>query len=258
MAKVTSLRSKQAETGSDERQLRIDLAAAFRLAAQFDWHESVGNHFSLAVSEDGRKFLMNPRFRHFSRIRASDLLLLDGDDPETLNRPDAPEVTGWCIHGALHRALPRARCVMHLHTRYATALSSLADPEVKPIDQNTARFYRRHAVDRHFGGLADSTEEGARLARMLGNHDCMIMANHGVLVIGETVAQTFETLYYLERSCETLMLAYASGRPINTLSEEIAEKTAQGWERYDVKGLAQSFFAELKRNLDDEGATYAQ
>lgn len=258
MARVTALKTAKGEAGPDERQLRVDLAAAFQLAAEFDWHESVGNHFTLAVSDDGKRFLMNPRFRHFSRIHASDLLLLDSDDPETLNRPDAPEITGWCIHGAIHAALPRARCIMHLHTRYATALSTLADPELKPVDQNSARFYRRHAIDRDFGGLADAPEEGARLARMLGNHDCMIMANHGVLAIGETVAQTFENLYYLERSCETLMLAYASGQPINVLSPEIAEKTAQGWERYDVKGLAQAFFAELKRNLDERGATYAQ
>ena len=76
-----------------ERQLRVDLAAAFRLAAEFGWHEAVANHFSLAVLADGKKFLMNPRWRHFSRIKASELLLLDADDKETMSRPDAPDRT---------------------------------------------------------------------------------------------------------------------------------------------------------------------
>ena len=76
---------------TDENQLRVDLAAAFRLAVEFDWHESVGNHFSAAVSADGKRFLMNPRWRHFSQIRASDLLLLDADDPDVMNGANAPD-----------------------------------------------------------------------------------------------------------------------------------------------------------------------
>ena len=86
--------------------LRVDLAAAFRLAVRFDWHESVGNHFSAAVSEDGRRFLMNPKWRHFASIRASDLLLLDADDPSVMESPDAPDASAWTIHGAIHRARP--------------------------------------------------------------------------------------------------------------------------------------------------------
>ena len=84
----------------DERQLRVDLAACFRLAARFDWHEAVANHFSAAVSPDGKKFLVNPRWMHFSRIRASDLILVDADDMSTMERPDAPDPTAWAIHSA--------------------------------------------------------------------------------------------------------------------------------------------------------------
>src|ERR1700677_1904871 len=89
-----------------ERSLRIDLAAAFRLAVEFDWHESVSNHFSAAVSQDGKRFLMNPRWKHFSQIRASDLLLLDADDPDVMKRPNAPDPSAWTIHGSIHRARP--------------------------------------------------------------------------------------------------------------------------------------------------------
>ena len=95
MGNVASLKTVTSHE-ADEWQLRVDLAAAFRLAAHYNWHEAVANHLSLAVSPDGKNFLMNPRWRHFSRIKASELLLLDSTDSETMNRPDAPDLTAWC------------------------------------------------------------------------------------------------------------------------------------------------------------------
>src|SRR6202795_3044099 len=116
----------------DERQLCIDLAAAFRAVAKLGMHETVANHFSAAISADDRKFLMNPKWRHFSRIKASDLVLFDLDDATSVkNRPDV-DPTAWAIHGEVHRRLPRARVVMHLHPPFATTIASLADPSVKP------------------------------------------------------------------------------------------------------------------------------
>ncbi|MEP6828561.1 MAG: class II aldolase/adducin family protein, partial [Aestuariivirga sp.] len=102
-----------------EWQMRVDLAAAFRLAARNNWHEAVANHFSLATSKDGKSFLMNPRWQHFSQIRASELLQLNVDDKETMKRPDAPDLTAWSLHGRLHATLPQARCIFHLHPTYA-------------------------------------------------------------------------------------------------------------------------------------------
>jgi len=124
----------------DIRQMRVDLAAVFRMAAHYNWHESIANHFSLSVSEDGKQFLMNPKWVHFDNITASSLLLIDADDPETMKGANAPDPTAWIIHGHLHRAAPQARCILHVHSPYATAVATLADPEIKPIDQNTARF----------------------------------------------------------------------------------------------------------------------
>ncbi|MFO1464833.1 MAG: class II aldolase/adducin family protein [Steroidobacteraceae bacterium] len=237
-----------------ERSLRIDLAAAFRLAARHGWHEAVANHFSLAVSDDGKRFLMNPRWRHFSRIRASDLLLLDSADHGVMQRADAPDPSAWCIHSQLHARVPQARCVLHVHSTYATALAALADPTLQPVDQNTARFYQRVAIDQHFGGIADSLEEGARLAAVLGRHRVLLMGNHGVLVTGPTVAAAFDELYYFERAAQTLMLAYSSGQPLNILSHEMAERTARDWEAYG--DAAAAHFEELKCLLDAEGADY--
>ena len=235
---------------------RADLAAVFRLAVLNDWHEAVANHFSLAVSPDGRKFLMNPRWVHFSQVRASDLLLLDADDEAAMSRPGAPDPSAWCIHGTVHARLPQARCVLHIHTPYITALSALADPDIKPLDQNCARFYNRVAVDLGFGGIADDKAEGERLARALGNRSRMMMGNHGVLITAPTVAEAYDDLYYFERACRTLVLAYSTGRPLNPMPADVAEKTAVGWEGYTGASLAH--FAAMKKMLDASGSDYAQ
>ena len=239
-----------------EQQLRVDLAASFRLAAREGWHEAVANHFSVAVSDDGKRFLMNPRWRHFSAIRARDLILLDADDPRTMERPDAPDPSAWCIHGALHAMLPQARCVLHVHPPYATAIASLADPTILPIDQNTARFFRRVAIDLGFGGVADNTAEGQRITRALGNHRRMILGNHGVLIVAPTVAEAYDDLYYLERACQTLVLAYSTGQKLNVMPDELAERTARGWEEYP--SYAAAHFAEMKALLDRSDPSYAE
>jgi ribulose-5-phosphate 4-epimerase/fuculose-1-phosphate aldolase len=235
---------------------RVDLAAAFRWAARLNLHEGVANHFSLSVNEDGTRFLMNPNQVHFSRIRASDLLLLDANDPAALDGPDAPDPTAWGLHGALHRRVRHARCAMHVHSIHATVLASLADSRLPPIDQNTAMFFNRHVIDENYGGLAFE-EEGERCAALFTDPKVkvMIMGNHGVMVIGDSVADTFNRLYYFERAAETYIRALQTGRPLRVLSDEIAEKTAAEIDAYP--GQAERHLAELKAILDEEGSNYA-
>jgi ribulose-5-phosphate 4-epimerase/fuculose-1-phosphate aldolase len=236
---------------------RADLAAAFRWAARLGLHEAVANHFSLAVSADGLRFLINPNQRHFARIRASELLLLDAADPATLDRPDAPDPTAWGLHGAIHRRVPHARCVMHVHSIHATVLACLADSTLPPIDQNTATFFNRMVVDDGFGGLAFE-EEGERCAALLTDPrvKVMIMGNHGVLVIGADVADAFNRLYYFERAAETYIRALQTGRKLRIIPDEIAEKTARELE--DYPGQARAHLSEIRAILDAEGSDYAR
>ena len=235
---------------------RVDMAAAFRWTARLNMHEGVSNHFSLSVNEDGTKFLMNANQVHFARIRASELLLLDARDPETLSYAGAPDPTAWGLHASVHRRCPHARCAMHVHSIHATVLASLADSTLPPIDQNTAIFYNRHAVDDQFGGLAFE-EEGKRCAKLLSDPKVrvLVMGNHGVLVIGDTVADTFNRLYYFERAAETYIRALQTGRPLRVLSPNIAEKTADEIDAYPDQ--AERHFSELKAILDEEGSDYA-
>lgn len=250
---VTQLKPSRDAT---EWQLRVDLAAAFRLAVEMNWHESVGNHFSVAVSADGKKFLMNPKWRHFSTIRASDLQLLDADDDSIMSTPQAPDVSAWAIHGGIHASVAHARCLLHLHPPYATALAALADPELKPIDQNTARYYNRIAIDLDYGGIAEDKMEGQRLARVLGNKGTIMMGNHGVLCAAPTVAQAFEDMYFLERAAQTMILAYSTGQKLNIMPHELAERTARGWEDYGDSAFAH--FEQLKQKLDKTDPSYKE
>ncbi len=234
--------------------LRQDLAAAFRLCHRFGWSESVGNHFSAAVSADGRQFLLNPRWQHFATIRASDLMLLDADDTGVMDRPDAPDASAWTIHGTMHRRLPEARVILHCHAPHATALACLRDPRMRPLDNNTARFFGRIGYDLAFGGIADAADEGERLAQALAGKSVLMMGNHGVSVAGETVADAFEDLYFFEKAAQTTILALSSQQPLAVLSDEVAQATTEGWIAY--RGMAQRHFDYLKSTLDAEDTSW--
>lgn len=234
-------------------QARAELACAFRWTARLGMHEAIANHFSLAVSEDGRRFLINPYGRHFSRVRASDLLLLDADDPSSLDRPDAPDITAWALHGALHRRHPSARCILHVHSKYATALACLADSRLPPIEQNSMRFFERVAIDEGFDGMGLG-DEAERVSRQLGDKPILLMGNHGVLVAAPSVAQAFDDLYYFERACELYLTALSSGRPLRIASDEVARKTARQW--LDYPDFAVRHFTALQEILDQEEPDY--
>lgn len=229
-----------------EKQARIDLAATFRVIAHLGMHEAVANHFSAAVSADGKKFLINPKWKHFSRIRASDLLLLDADDPANADHPDV-DSTAWSIHGQIHQRLPHARAVLHLHPVYTTAVACLADPHVPPIDQNTARYFNRVAVDRMYGGMADTEAEGERLAGLLDGKSRLLMGNHGVMVIAPNIGEAFDDVWTLERACQILVTAWSTGQPLRVLADDVAEKTAKGWE--GITDFSRRHFEEMKEMM---------
>jgi len=247
----------QMKPNMDFWQERVDLAAAFRWAARLDMHEAVANHFSLAVNDSGTQFLMNPNQAHFSRVKASDMLLIDAQDAATLEGPDAPDPTAWGLHGGMHKACPHARCVMHVHSTYATVLASLADSRLPPIDQNACTFFNRVVIDEGYGGLAFE-DEGARCATLMQDpkKKVMVMGNHGLLIIGDTVAEAFNRMYYFERAARNYILALQTGLPLRVIPEDIAEKTASELEQYPEQDIRH--LAELKAILDDEGSNYAR
>ena len=251
-----SLRSAETVSNMDHWKERTELAASFRWVERLKMHESVGNHLSLAVNEEGTQFLMNPNLVHFRLIKASDLILIDANDPETLNRPDAPYRAAWGLHGSIHRRCPHHRCLMHVHSIYATALACLEDSSLPPLDQNAAMFFNRTVIDENYGGLAFD-DEAERCAAAMGDttKKVMIMGNHGVMVMGDTIAETFNRLYYFERAAETYIQALQAGRPLRILSDAVAEKVA--YENDNYHGFAERHLENLMTILDKEGADYA-
>jgi ribulose-5-phosphate 4-epimerase/fuculose-1-phosphate aldolase len=252
---MSAVSNTPARSATEHQSARVDLAAAFRWFARLNMHESVANHLSVAVSADGAQFLINPRGRHFSRISAGDLLLLDANDPAVMARENAPDPTAWHLHARLHARLPQAKCVMHLHPKHATALACLEDPTLYPIDMNTMRFFGRVALDDEFSGMALSDREGDRVADLLGrDKTVLLLANHGVLVIGPTVAAAFDDLYYFERAAETLLTCYASGKALRIVPDAVAALTERQWRDYGQ--LAIDHLENVKAILDAEEPTY--
>jgi len=238
----------------NEQQIRVDLAAAFRLLVHFDMHEAVANHLSAAISEDGKTFLMNRRWMHFADVSASNLQTFNSSDDSIMHAAQAPDPSAWAIHGQIHKHLPQAKVILHAHPTYATALATLKDPTIYPIDNNTARYYHRVAYDLNFGGIATEQQEGERISQVFQEKSVLMMANHGVTILGETVAQAFDDLYYFEKACKTLMLAYSTGQPLHILSPELAEQTAAGW--IEFRGAADQHFTYLKSWLDQHDPGY--
>jgi ribulose-5-phosphate 4-epimerase/fuculose-1-phosphate aldolase len=238
-----------------ERETRSELAAAFRWAARLGFHEAVANHFSAAIDETGNSFLLNPVGRHFSRMTASELLLLDSKEAGGQPHPLADR-TAWYLHAHIHQMVPRARCVLHTHMPYTTTLACLADFEFLMLDQNACRFHNRIAYDRSYAGMALDDTEGERVAKLLGDdHSVVFLGNHGVLVIGETIAEAFDELYYLEKAAQLQVLALSTGRPLALIGDEMAELAGRQWRGYaDAAAL---HFNELRAILDSEGDTYA-
>lgn len=236
---------------TDEHALRAELACAFRWAARLDLHEATANHFSLALSEDGRDFLINPAGLHFSEIRASDLLRVSSRGSA---QPDRVDPTAWAIHGAIHRNHPEIRCALHTHAPYATALSCLEDPVLPPIDQNTMRFYERVTIDPEFNGMG-LDDEAERLGRLADNESpILLLSQHGLIALGDCVAQAFDNLYYFERSCRTWLTVLATHRPYRTAEPAVARRTARQWKEYPQ--FARLHFDALTRLLDRENPEY--
>ena len=182
--------------------------------------------------------------------------MLDANDPEVLNRPDAPDITAWGLHGSVHRHCPHARCVMHVHSMFSTVLACLADSTLPPIDQNTATFFNRMVIDENFGGLA-LEDEGTRCAALLTDpkKKVMVMGNHGILVLGDSVADTFNRMYYFERAAETYIRALQTGQPLRVIPDDIAEATAADLENYP--GQAEAHLTAIRSILDAEKSHYA-
>lgn len=241
---------------SEIRQARVDLAACFRMAARLGMHEGICNHFSSVVPGRDDLFLVNPFGYAFAEITASSLLICDflGN---VLAGDGVPEITAFYIHGRVHANHRRARVALHTHMPNATAFAMLEGDPLSWAGQTALKFYGRTAVDECFNGLALDASEGDRIAAAMGDADVLFMKNHGVMVVGKTIAEAWDDLYYLERACEVQRLALATGRALKIVAPDIAERT---YAQMQAGGTAsaEAHLASVKRMLDKVDPDYSR
>ncbi|MDB5369657.1 MAG: hypothetical protein JWP20_1215 [Roseomonas sp.] len=205
------------------RQARVDLAACFRMASRLGLHEGICNHLSAMVPGRDDLFLVNPYGWAFSEITASRLLVCDFHG-NVVAGEGAPEATAFYIHARLHMKHPRAAAAFHTHMPNATALAMLEGPPLVWAGQTSLKFYGRTAVDEEYNGLALDETEGDRIAAAMGQADIVFMKNHGVMVVGPSIAEAWDDLYYLERAAEAQRLAMATGRALKPVPHAVAQR----------------------------------
>jgi ribulose-5-phosphate 4-epimerase/fuculose-1-phosphate aldolase len=230
-------------------QARIDLTAALRSAARLGLSEGVCNHFSVAAPGVADHFLINPQGLHWSEIVPADIVTVDVTGNRVAGRHDV-EPTAFFIHARLHRSKRKPKVVLHTHMPYATALTIVEGGRLEPASQNALRFYGRVGYDEMYNGLALDEGEGERIASRLNGGDVLFLANHGVIVCGESIAWAFDDLYYLERACMLQIIAQGTGKALKRLPHAIASATAK--QHAAERQQSDLFFAAMKRVLDRE------
>jgi ribulose-5-phosphate 4-epimerase/fuculose-1-phosphate aldolase len=236
------------------QQARVDLAACFRAAARMGLQEGICNHLSAMVPGRDDLFLVNPYGYGFAEITASRLLVCDFDG-RVVAGEGVPEATAFYIHARVHQRVPRARAAFHTHMPNATALTMVEGPPLVWAGQTALKFYGRTMVDEQYNGLALDNAEGDRIAASIGDADVVFMRNHGVMVLGPTIAEAWDDLYYLERACEVQRLAESTGRRLVPVPAALAELTYKQMREGDGES-ARLHLESVKRMLDREAPDY--
>jgi ribulose-5-phosphate 4-epimerase/fuculose-1-phosphate aldolase len=236
-----------------ERRARIDLAAAHRLAFMHGFSEGIFNHLTFTVPGRDDRYYQIPFGTHWSEVTASSFMEVGIDDGKVKRGSGDVERSCYCIHAPIHKALPQAKAVFHTHMPYASALTRLEDPRIKEIGQTEVGMMGKIAYDDQYTGPALDPREGERLAKCIGDKTVLFMANHGVTTVGDTVADAYDRLYYVERAAQVQIYAMWTGQPLKQLPAAVVEKTKRdigGASLYDGPTPAQRHFDALKRVLD--------
>lgn len=239
------------------QQVKVHLAAALRMAVMDGFDEGIDNHFTACVPGQSDQYFVLPFGLHWSEAKASDMMIFN-EAGQTLEGRGVVELSAQSIHAPLHR-LTGAKVVLHTHQPWATALNMLQDNRLLPATQTAAFFHGRIAYDDTYTGLASSLEEGERLAALMGDRTVLFLKNHGVVTIGDTVAQAYRRLYKLEKACQTQILAMSTGKALNILSDEVIQRvhTPSGSDRHPRGERERLYFEANMRILDRTNPGYA-
>lgn len=222
MVEIPSLEGKVSD---EEWTLRVDLAAAYRIIADYGWDDLIFTHLSVRIPGPEHHFLLNPYNLMFEEVTASSLVKVDISGNPVEPTPFITNPAGFTIHSAIHTAREDAQAVMHLHTPAGQAVSAQADG-LLPLTQ-TAMLIRGEVAFHDYEGVAVDLGERERLVADLGQKNAMILRNHGTLAVGKNIGECFIRLYYLERACQAQIMALSAGAQLNNPPQGAPEITAQ-------------------------------
>ncbi|WP_375172139.1 class II aldolase/adducin family protein [Marinobacter sp.] len=248
MSERIAIPSKKEEVSAEEWQLRVDLAAAYRLIALYGWDDLIFTHLSARIPGDEHHFLINPYGMMFEEITASSLVRVD-QDGNKLN-PDDFDINpaGFTIHSAIHAVREDALCVMHTHTTAGVAVSAQQDG-LLPLSQQSL-FPLSNLAYHDYEGVALREDEKARLQKDLGSNNFMILRNHGLLTTGGSIPDAFLGMYILQKACEVQIQALAGNRAMTPIPDGIVDTIRQQSEQV-TRGMGGKLaWPGLLRKLD--------
>lgn len=240
----------------EEWRTRVDLAACYRLIFWYGWHHLTLNHISAKVPGGDGHFLLNPTGLMYNEVTASNLVKVDIDGNIQDDTPYTINLAGYTIHSAVHAAREDAACVIHTHTPAGMGVSGLKCG-LLPLNQGALRFYNR--IGYHdYEGIALDLDERVRLAKSLGPHKAMILKNHGLMAVGQSIAEAFAVIYQLEKSCQTQLAMNATTANSNIYEfppPEVCEHAAQQAER-GGRDQGASHWPALVRLMEKEDPSF--
>jgi ribulose-5-phosphate 4-epimerase/fuculose-1-phosphate aldolase len=236
-----------------EWQARCEMAALFRWMNRLGMNEQIANHCSLMLPGSDHLFIINPRGLHYREITASKLIVCDLEGNVLRGGGELRKVAFY-IHTRIHLRHPQARCVLHVHPQYLTALSMVKNGRLELVHQNSASLYDRVAYDEVHNGVVLWTEEGDRMADLMADKTILLSKNHGVTVVGPTPAEAFDELYIAERTAMYQVTAMSTGLPLAPFADNLRDRFNGPWgEKFD----ADLHLAAVRRMLDLEEPDYA-
>jgi ribulose-5-phosphate 4-epimerase/fuculose-1-phosphate aldolase len=256
MTTALDIPSLEGKVSSEEWTVRVDLAAAYRLVHRFGWEDLVFTHISARVPGVEEHFLINPYGLFFDEITASSLVKIDLHGNKVQESPFPVNPAGFVIHSAIHAGRHDAKCVLHTHTVNGIGVSA-QHGGLLPLSQHSMSVLG--SLGYHdFEGPALRDDEKPRLVADLGRNDHLILKNHGLLTVGETVADAFIRMYYLERSCEIQVRAQAGGGELTHVSKEVLDASYGSMQRAGGprRSAGQLVWPGLLRRLDRSDPSY--
>ncbi len=253
MSAAVEIPSVREQVSDEEWQLRVDLAACYRLVAMYGWDDMIFTHISARIPGPEHHFLINPYGMLFEEITASSLVKIDLDGNILMDTPYFINPAGFTIHSAIHAGREDAHCVLHLHTDDGVAVSSHKDG-LKPLNQ-LSMLVTPHLAYHDYEGVALNHDECPRLVADLGDKHLMILRNHGTLAVGQDCPTAFMGMYFLERACAVQVAAFAQGECYWPKEEvnHVVEGQSQSMFEPGLGGLA---WPALLRKLDRLDPSY--